>query len=43
MFGTGYIMVTLDKDLGGLEKYFGNFTVFSDRLLGDNAKDLLKI
>ena len=43
MFGTDYIMIMLDKYLGGLEKYFGNFTVFNNRLPGDNVKDLLKI
>jgi predicted TIM-barrel fold metal-dependent hydrolase len=43
MFGTDYIMIMMDKDLGGLGKYFDHFTALNNQLLGENAKAFLKI
>lgn len=42
MFGTDYIMIMMDKTLGGVGKYFDHYTVFNDELLYRNAKDFLK-
>ena len=43
MFGTDYIMIMMDKNLGGLEKYFDRFTELDQTVLGDNARKFLKI
>jgi len=43
MFGTDYIMIMMDKKLGGLTKYFNFYTSFTDKLLHDNAKEFLKL
>jgi predicted TIM-barrel fold metal-dependent hydrolase len=43
MFGTDFIMIMLDKDLGGLDKYFDRFTEFNNNLLYENAKSFLKL
>lgn len=43
MFGTDFIMIMLDKDLGGLDKYFDLFASFKENLLYNNAKSFLKI
>lgn len=43
MFGTDFIMIMLDKDLGGLDKYFDLFTGFNNNLLYENAKSFLKL
>jgi len=43
MFGTDYIMIMMDKGLGGLDKYFEHFIGLNNRLLGENAKEFLKI
>ncbi len=43
MFGTDFIMIMMDKDLGGLDKYFDHFTSFKNNLLCDNAKSFLKL
>jgi len=43
MFGTDYIMIMMDNQLGGLCKYYDHFTVLQDNLLYDNAKSFLKL
>ncbi|MFH1157147.1 MAG: amidohydrolase family protein [Pseudomonadota bacterium] len=43
MFGTDFIMIMMDKGLGGLDKYFNNFQSFQENLLNDNAKHFLKL
>lgn len=43
MFGTDYIMIMMDKGLGGLTKYFDRFTALNHILLSDNARNFLKI
>ncbi|MRR17070.1 MAG: hypothetical protein EG826_11500 [Deltaproteobacteria bacterium] len=43
MFGTDYIMIMLDRKLGGLARYFNFYTSFTDKLLHGNAKDFLKL
>jgi predicted TIM-barrel fold metal-dependent hydrolase len=43
MFGTDFIMIMLDKDLGGLDNYFDHFAAFNSNLLYDNAKNFLKL
>ena len=36
-------MIMMDKELGGLDKYFDHFSALNTTLLGDNARDFLKI
>ena len=43
MFATDYITIRMEKELGGLDKYFDNFSAFNTALLGDNARDFFKI
>ncbi len=43
MFGTDYIMIMMDKNLGGLKKYFDHFISLNYSLLCGNAKTFLKI
>ncbi|MDI6743179.1 MAG: amidohydrolase family protein [Smithella sp.] len=43
MFGTDYIMIMMDKTLGGLKNYFDHYTVLNNRLLYENAKDFMKL
>lgn len=43
MFGTDYIMIMMDKALGGLEKYFDHFNGLDKKLLTDNAREFLNI
>jgi len=37
MFGTDFIMILLDRSLGGLEKYFNNYSELKSRFLFENA------
>ncbi len=41
MFGTDFIMIMMDKDLDGLNKYFDHFAAFNNKLLNDNARSFL--
>lgn len=43
MFGTDFILIMLDRSLGGLEKYYNNFSELESKLLYENAKSFLKI
>jgi len=41
MFGTDYIMIMTDRNLGGLKNYFDRFVGLSDEMLYDNARRFL--
>lgn len=41
MFGTDFIMIMQDKELGGLERYFSNFAGLNNNLLRENARTFL--
>ncbi|MEE9911847.1 MAG: amidohydrolase family protein [Deltaproteobacteria bacterium] len=43
MFGTDYIMILMDRKLGGLSKYFDLYQPFKSNLLCNNARDFLKL
>jgi predicted TIM-barrel fold metal-dependent hydrolase len=43
MFGTDFIMIMLERTLGGLSKYFDNLAGLEDRLYYENAKAFLKL
>jgi hypothetical protein len=43
MFGSDYIMIMLDRGLGGLQPYFDRFAGLDDRLLHDNAARFLRM
>jgi len=43
MFGTDFIMIMLDKNLGGLCEYFDRFAGMADSIYFDNAARFLKI
>lgn len=43
MFATDYIMIMMDRELGGLGKYFNNFSKLDDNILSENARRFLKI
>lgn len=43
MFGTDFIMMALDRKLGGLTQYFTNYADLSDELLFKNARRFLKL
>jgi predicted TIM-barrel fold metal-dependent hydrolase len=42
MFGTDYVMVMMDSNLGGLKSYFDRFSALDRSLLIDNARAFLK-
>ena len=43
MFGTDYVMVMLDKHLGGLKSYFDRFSGLDPGVLVENARVFLKL
>jgi predicted TIM-barrel fold metal-dependent hydrolase len=43
MFGTDYVMVMMDLDLGGLDKYFNSYYGLDSEILSGNAKRFLGI
>lgn len=43
MFGTDYVMIMLDRNLGGLRNYFDRFAGLDQALLAHNAQAFLKI
>jgi predicted TIM-barrel fold metal-dependent hydrolase len=42
MFGTDYVMVMMDRNLGGLKSYFDRLSGLDRRLLVDNARAFLR-
>ena len=43
MFGTDFIMVAMDRELGGLSQYFSNYADLEEALLVDNARRFLNL
>ena len=43
MFGTDFVMVVMDEELGGLDRYFTNFAALDRQLLYENASRFLKL
>lgn len=43
MFGTDFVMIAMDRKLGGIRRYFGQFAGLADALLADNARHFLKL
>lgn len=43
MFGTDFIMVAMDRELGGLSQYFSNYSDLEEELLVGNARRFLKL